>query len=340
LDNAFQYSANNAIQLRGRPRLGARIENNVFAHQSVDAAVALQTHDNVDLGSGARANRGGFDSYGQYGVCDFNGDGRDDLFLPTGVTWWYSSAGKMNWVYLNAASETLGQVALGDFDEDGRCDVFAVHGNEWMISSGGTGEWRSLGTYGVPFDQLAFGKFNPDGKTDIFRRAPDGQWSVVSPGSHDWRPVESSSFPLAQLHFGDFTGDGITDVLAVEGGHWSISRSATDPWQTLNPKLSSSLDGVLIADVDGNGTDDVVRFKVTGVTSGRWEVSWNGRSDWQTLKNVTWQSTNPATPHLHAFAGRFDDSPGGDLLFLDDSRRGRLYSKATDALAVHNLYPY
>jgi hypothetical protein len=338
--NAFQYTASDAIKLRGRPRIGAYLENNVFVQERPDDAVALQTHDHVYPDPLARANRAGFDSYGQYGVCDFNGDGRDDLFLPTGTTWWYSSAGKMNWVYLNAASETLGQVALGDFDGDGRCDVFAVHGGKWVISSGGTGEWRSLGTYGVPFNQLAFGKFNPDGKTDIFRRYPDGQWSVVSPGSHDWRPVASSSFPLGQLHFGDLTGDGITDVLAAEGGHWSISRSASNPWQTLNPTLSSSLDGVLIADVDGNGIDDVVRFRVTGFTSGRWEVSRDGRGDWQTLKNVTWQSTYPRAPHLHVLAGRFDDSPGADLLFLDDSRLGLLYRTATDALAVHNLYPY
>jgi hypothetical protein len=338
--NAFQYTASDAIKLRGRPRIGAYIENNVFVQESPDDAVALQTHDHVYPDPLARANRAGLDSYGQYGVCDFNGDGRDDLFLPTGVTWWYSSAGKMNWVYLNAASEMLGQVALGDFDGDGRCDVFAVHGGKWVISSGGTGEWRSLGTYGVPFNQLAFGKFNPDGKTDIFRRYPDGQWAVVSPGSHDWRSVASSGFPLDQLHFGDFTGDGITDVLAAEGGHWSISRSATDPWHTLNPNLSSSLDGVQIADVDGNGIDDVVRFKVTGFTSGSWEVSWDGRGDWQTLKNVTWRSTYPRAPHLHMFAGRFDDSRGADLLFLDDSRLGLLYRRATDALAVHNLYPY
>jgi hypothetical protein len=338
--NAFQYTASDAIKLRGRPRIGAYIENNVFAHQSLDDAVALQTPDHVYPASLARANRAGLDSYGQYGVCDFNGDGRDDLFLPTGVTWWYSSAGKMNWVYLNAASEMLGQVALGDFDGDGRCDVFAVHGGKWVISSGGTGEWRSLGTYGVPFNQLAFGKFNPDGKTDIFRRYPDGQWAVVSPGSHDWRSVASSGFPLDQLHFGDFTGDGITDVLAAEGGHWSISRSATDPWHTLNPNLSSNLDGVQIADVDSNGIDDVVRFKVTGFTGGSWEVSWDGRGDWQTLKNVTWQSTYPRAPHLHVFAGRFDDSRGADLLFLDDSRLGLLYRRASDALAVHNLYPY
>ena len=111
------------------------------------------------------------------------------------------------------------------------------------------------------------------------------------------RPLASSSFPLDQLHFGDFTGDGITDVLAVEGGRWFLSRSATDHWQTLNRTLSSSLNGVLIADVDGNGIDDVVRFKLTGFTSGRWEVSWDGRTDWQTLKNVTWQSTSP--PALH-----------------------------------------
>ena len=60
------------------------------------------------------------DTYGQYGVCDFDGDGKDDLFLPTGANWWYSSAGKMHWTFLAPHTERLNQVGIGDLTGDGR----------------------------------------------------------------------------------------------------------------------------------------------------------------------------------------------------------------------------
>jgi VCBS repeat protein len=343
--NAFQYVIDNAIKLRGKPRESAYIQHNVFPHISFEgiagiAAVALRTRKNVYGGSGD--NTLGVDTFGQYGVCDFDGDGKDDLFLPTGVTWWYSSAGKMHWTYLNAANELLGQVGLGYFDGDKRCDVFAVHGNEWEISSGGTSTWRSLGTYGVPFDQLRFGNFNssrnqPAGRralTDIFRRDPNGRWSVVAPGSHDWRVLGSSSFPLSQLRFGDFTGDGITDVLSVEKGRWAISRSGTGQWEELNPKISTPVESVLIADLDANGKDDVAQLSTY-----TWQVSWDGRSEW---KNVTTLSSLQTLEKgsFPRFAGYFDNLAGADLLLVDGTRFGRLYSKATDTVVVHNLFAY
>jgi len=139
-------------------------------------------------------------------------------------------------------------------------------------------------------------------------------------------------------------------VLAIAGGRWSISASGTDPWQTLNPKLSTRLDSrsVLIADVNGNGTDDVVRFtlvfggQIGSISTGvKWEVSWEGRGDWQTLRVVRLASTKPPeAPEADVFAGRFDDSPGADLLVVDRTRFGRLYSKATDTIVTHNLYAY
>jgi VCBS repeat protein len=346
--NAFQFTKDKAFDLRGYPSKGAYVANNVFAHKSLGDAVHQRLEqapaDAKRISYGP--NRLGVDTFGRYGVCDFDGDGTDDLFLATGVTWWYSSGGRMHWVFLNAASEMLGQLALGDFDGDGRCDVFAVHGNDWVISSGGTGQWKSLGTYGVPFDQLAFGNFNPGKTTEVLRRAPDGQWSVVSPGSQDWRAVASSSFPLNQLHFGDFTGDGITDVLAVQGGRWSISKSASEGWQRLNPKLDSRLDGVLVADVNGNGTDDVARVKinVSGAAptnlrySAQWQISWEGQSDW--TKVTTLDLPAGYTPSVYAFAGRFDPSPGADLLLVDNSRGGRFYSKATNSVSPLNVYAY
>jgi hypothetical protein len=340
LSNAFQYTIDNDIKLRGRPREFAYIEGNVFPHSSFDDAVNLRTRKNVH--GDARNNTLGVDTFGQYGVCDLDGDGKDDLFLPTGVNWWYSSGARMHWSYLRPASERIGELGLGYFDGDKRCDVLAVHGSQWEISSGGTGAWTSLGAYGVPFDQLRFGKFSgataerPGGRalTDIFRRAPDGKWSIVTPGKQDWRDLGSSSFPLSDLGFGDFTGDGVTDVFGIAGGRWSISRSGTGSWERLNPKLATPVKSVLIADVNGNGTDDVVQL-----SSDKWQVSWEGRSDWQALKSL------PSLQALESgnyprFAGQFDGLPGLDLLVVDGTRFGRLYSKANDAVVVHNLFAY
>jgi len=352
-NNAFQFTADNSIKIRGTPRKAVYIESNVFARPDLvdgvfkDGAVALRDDKNIHFGSGAQANRTGFDSYARYGVCDLDGDGKDDLFLPTGASWWYSSDARANWWYLFDAHETLDRVALGDFDGDGRCDVFTVAGDRWVISKSGKGEWTSLGTYGVPFDQLAFGQFLGDGKTDVFRRAPSGQWYAVTPGSNDWHALQSSSFPLSALRFGDFTGDGITDVLAVEGGHWSISRGATGSWETLNARLSDKLDNVRIADLDGNGIDDVIRFKFTGVTgspvptdaSGEFDVSWDGRSDWKKFRSLTWPIQR-IPPTVSYFTGRFDNARGRDILFLDDTRFGRLFTNASTSPMVQNVAPY
>jgi hypothetical protein len=229
--------------------------------------------------------------------------------------------------------------------------VFAVHGSQWEISSGGTSPWRSLGSYGYALKDLRFGNFDSDPATEVFRRGPDGQWYLLSPGAGDWQRAQSSSFPLAQLRFGDFTGDGITDVLAVVGGRWSISAGATQPWQPLNPRLGTRLDSssILIADVNGNGTDDVVRSTVSiGFSTGptrpvkvKWEISWEGRSGWQTLKVVSLDSLLLfSRAEVYLLTGRFDGAPGSDLLAIDSSRLGRLYSNASRAITRLNRYAY
>jgi hypothetical protein len=335
--NAFQYRKNNAIKLRGMPRIAARIEHNIFPHDDVDDAVALRTTTHVTV----KNNTTDVDSFGQYGVCDFDADGKDDLFLPTGVTWWYASGARMHWVYLNAASERRHQLALGDFDGDRRCDVFAVNtsNNRWEISTGGTGMWTPVGDFGIPFDQLAFADFDADGATDVFRRAPDGQWTIFSIKKNEQRQVQSSGFPLKELRFGDFDGDGIADVLSLAGGHWSISKSATDGWKPLNTKLKDGLSRLLIADVNGNGTDDIVRY---GLFIEKWEISWEGKSDWKVLAKVSWPLPDVGTiPSHFAFAGRFDGLPGADLLAVDNQvRLGRLYSDAVKKVVIHSLYAY
>ena len=345
-NNSFQYRRDNSLKIRGVPRVAAYINGNIFAHGSLGSAINLFSQTRVHRGAGALSNIANIDSYGAYGVCDFDGDGKDDLFLPTGKTWWYASAARMHWVFLKAATQRLDAVGLGDFDGDKRCDVLAASGNYWDISKGGSGAWTALpGTYAVPFSELRFADFNGDKVTDIFRRAPNGQWHVVSPGHHGWRSLASSSFALSELQFGDFTGDGKADVLSRAGGRWSISRSGTGSWTRINSSLNTDLKTVMIADVDGNGTDDVVRFNVSASlpsqsTKGTWQVSWGGRTSWQSVKTVTVAAPGLSPlVGLRIYTGNFNGSGGDDLLHVDYLRTGRLYNPATGSLLLYICSP-
>jgi hypothetical protein len=89
-NNSFQYLADNAIYIRGTPQQRIDIHDNVFAHEGLeddrgDDAIRLQHHSDIGRSIFLGPNNViDFDSYGRYGVCDFDGDGIDDLFLATG----------------------------------------------------------------------------------------------------------------------------------------------------------------------------------------------------------------------------------------------------------------
>jgi hypothetical protein len=345
-ENAFQYAIGYSIKVRGNPTIGAVVASNVFANSEGDA---IAQNGNAGVGDGItnpiqrRGNVFGADSYGKYGVCDFDGDGKDDLFLATGVSWWYMSGANMHWVFLNSSTERLDQVGLGDFDGDHRCDVFSVHGSDFGIYKSG-GAWHSLGTYpGVTMRELRFADFNGDGVMDIFRRDPNGQWWIVSPGYYGWTPIQSSSLALTQLRFGDFDGNGVADVIAVENGHWSVSWGGRQAWKPLNSAVSSSLSNVLIADLDGDGIDDIARYSSTGPLSGKWEVSWGGRSTWNTLANLAWPSTlqnmAPAL-NVRGYVGRFGGAVHKDLLTVDFTRLSQRLDRARNRFVPYGRYAY
>lgn len=353
-ENAFQYRHDHAIGLRGTPRISAVINRNVFAHEDVrdttlaEGAVRLYTGDTrVTFGQGANANRGGVDTFGRYGVCDFDGDGKDDIFLPTGVTWWYIGAGRIQWTYLNALEGTIEQLRLGYFDDDARCDVMADNGREWLMSSGGRLPWSRFGDFGTRLVDVAFGRFDPSQRdqranvtrktTHAFRRTREGDWQVTPLAQANWQRVQHSAAPMNKLRFGDFTGDGVTDVLTVESGRWSISESARGPWTRLNPALGDDVATLLIADVDHNNRDDLIRFvsKPRGTPTGRqtwdvgWQVSYDGRTAWQTLQtySFTFEKDEGTVYPAYGFAGRFDDDQGSDLVAIDPTRRGNFVNR-------------
>lgn len=350
--NAFQYTKDHAIKIRGKPAFDVFFANNVFVHSGLSGdAIELFTSENSTLGVG---NVTGFDSFGQYGVCDFDGDGVDDLFLPTGVTWWLSSFADMPWSFLNTKPERLSALRFGYFDGDQRCDVLTEHSDGgWYISSGGTSDWQLFGKFGVPLAEVRFGRFNPSERdhrtnttlrtTHAFRRpANSGQWSVTSLQAPDWHNVQSSEAPLKDLGFGDFNGDGVTDVLGIDRGHWAVSDSATGTWRQLNARLGDPIAGLFIANMDADDNiDDILRVELKRGFS---RSNYNGELIWWRSKNGTgpwekWSSLEfdfVVTPDTvlpgKAFAGRFGVAPGGGTMFIDEKRIGHFFSAAENAV--------
>ena len=339
--NAFQYTTDHSFLLRGTPTVGAFLYDNVFPKAGTDA---VDTAGNGTTGLFNTTQFAPLDTFGHYQVCDFDGNGHDGLFLATGVTWWYMSSAKRQWTYLSGSDldDAPDQLVVGDFEGTGRCDVFRVHDGEWWLSRGGREPWQSLGTFGVPLDQLRFGDFTGSGRTEIFRRDPTGQWWIISAGLFGWTQLGSSTLPLSQLHFGDFNGHGVTDVVANVNGHWSVSWGGRTSWQPLNTSLSDSLDTTFIADLDGKGTDDILRYNSS---SRMWEVSVGGRTTWQQLAHQ-----DPVDMGGGAYVGHFDGSRGAQLLTIgapnsdqsaaESARRGLLFSRSTGSFVPYGMYAY
>jgi hypothetical protein len=350
--NAFQYRAGAAISVRGSPRCGIEISHNIFAHPGLeddrgDDAVKLHDRKDLEVVRLGPANAMGIDTYGQYGVCDFNGDNVDDLFLPTGVSWWFSGGGEFPWRFLARRSQRLDQVRLGYFDADDKCDVLAERGGRWVIASGGTGDWQPIGDRFAPLAEVQFGRFAASDRdhrrraslraTHAFWRTPTGQWRIAPLSGPDqgWKDISRSSVPMSELRFGDFDGDGATDVLSVQGGRWAISSAGAGRWRNLNPRLGDDVRGLYIADIDESGIDDLLRVQYeapAASTSFRetyeWQVSYDGRTAWKPLKKYSWSTRGRIAQPAPMFAGRFGKGPGDAVLTIDRKGIGRFHGPA------------
>lgn len=257
----------------------------------------------------------------QFRVGDFDADKADDLFLATGATWYYSPAGAREWRFLNAKTDPIDQLLFGDFDGDGRTDVVAIHGGQFVVSWGGVSDWEVLNADPTPgrllllpsaVSAMAVGDFDGDGIADIFYA--DGQsWWLSYGGNTPFVLVNTSSFLVKDLRFGDFDGDGKTDVFGVVSNGtfntWSYSKGATGSWSDgyLRPALANTVDGLVVADFNGDGFADVAA-NCDGPAC--WRISYNGFQDW---KYISAQNSGLVGPEFVA-VGHFLGHAAADVL--------------------------
>ena len=346
-ENTFQYKNSDDVGIRGKVRFPSFIQHNIFARSSHRTAIDMK--DDTDITS--NPNTYDTDTFGHYTVpCDFDGDGVDDLFFATGVTWWYSSGGQFPWTFMQANRNQADQLAFGDFDHDKRCDVLEELQNQpgsWYISRGGVSAFEPLAkdSFGHalnfihPLSEVRFGNFNPaihdhTGRfiTGAFWRDSTGGWFVTPLNKVDWQHIGGSGFPLSDLKFGDFDGDGITDVLAVVAGRWAISSAGRGTWKQWNQSLGDAVHDLYVANMDASDpNDDLLKLEFSSrrdnsqspivTTNIKWWRSQNATTPWKLWKSYTFvcdsSADNVAIACGATYLGKFAAIP-------------RVYAKPTD----------
>jgi hypothetical protein len=313
-----------AFMLRGRPTIGAYFYSNVAVHDDSSAAVSLKLGSDAVLRTPVKlfVERNTFDTdrSRELAVGDFDADGRQDVFLATGASWYYSSSGLTEWRFLSPTPARLGTLRFGQFDNHPETDVFTQIGTRWFYSSGGRQPWAPLAAIGyVPLSSYHFGDFNGDGRTDVMRT--DGTyWYVSWSGRSDWEILKRSAYEDVRL--GDFNGDGTTDVFSLAGGRWSFAPSGSGPWERLNDPLTTELDTLIFADFDGNGRTDIAQR-----SGDDWRYARNGRGGWTPLRRSTGGTEFLELRQL--LVADFDGQGGAEALTYGFDNRFAAWSRST-----------
>jgi len=183
-------------------------------------------------------------------VADFDGNGRDDLFVFNGDNWAFPYVGMLrsngsSFTVVNRYDANLpgwqmrpgDRHYVGDFTGDGREDLWVFNGDDWSI----------------PY----LGLLRSNGNSLSMARRFDG----TLPG---WQMR-----PGDKHYIGDFDGDGKADMYVFNGENWSIAYLGMfrmmDNWLHLTRRYDGAVpgwqmrrhDSHYIADLTGDGRKDL-----------------------------------------------------------------------------------
>jgi hypothetical protein len=144
--------------------------------------------------------------------CDYNGDGRPDLYIPNdwGLNVLFRNDGPAGFkdVTLEAGLTTYGfsmGASFGDFDNDGRDDLYVSN----MYSEAGKRLMKRFPSLNRMFAESAAGNF-------LYHRQPDGAFRQVAGPEPPAMTVSRAGWSWGGC-FADFDNDGFLDLYVVNG---------------------------------------------------------------------------------------------------------------------------
>jgi hypothetical protein len=194
--------------------------------------------------------------------------------------------GSNNIVWNFSTPVRLGQAVTGDLNADGRADVIVgeldyYSGNAYAIDSSGAVLWKfeqgkPVFPYAIAF---ALGDVDGDGALDIAFGSADGHVYVISAnGQMTWRFDVHA--PITQVAVGDLDGDARLEVAASTiglqrvgaRGVYGIDSDGTQLWFWPRVNVSSvkGFNDLVIADVNGDGRDDVLAIQADQSDTGHY----------------------------------------------------------------------
>ena len=184
---------------------------------------------------------------------DFDGDGRSDISVYRGGTWYLQqSTGGTAVAQFGLAADKL---APGDYDGDGKTDIAVFRDGTWYVLQSSNAQVFAV-QFGLAGDIAVPADYDGDGRAEIaiFR---SGAWYLLNLANSQTSVIQfglAGDKPVAA----DYDGDGKADFAVYRGGTWYLQRS-TLGFAAIQFGLAN--DKPVAADYDGDGKADLAVYR-------------------------------------------------------------------------------
>ena len=212
-------------------------------------------------------------------VADFDGDGNLDVANSAGTTIHIDFGDPFGGVdsFVDLVSSEASTVIARDFDGDGLADLAVLNGSNrvtlWRSEGGGRSfVVASNSIVGFEAVDMIDGDFDLDSRPDlaVITNNRNALHVLLNNGDGSFRNTE---YPLSQavtaVGRGDFDGDGFPDLAITGEREQILTLIARGDGTFRMPQVayqsaSALFTGITVADVDGDGRQDLVALESTG----------------------------------------------------------------------------
>lgn len=186
-----------------------------------------------------------------------------------------------------------------DFDQDGDLDAPYSDGLRlgWYVNDGLDANWEFVSVYEGQIQVYTVFDINMDSHLDFLSQDYENNFYVVygaGGGNYSQAQLYTNDnpygfFALYGARFGNFDNDEFPDIVSSQGFYLSYQLSTNNYSVVMSEQISSI--PAAVADINGDGTDDVVAFNVFGTTpyviDGIAEGDYSGQSALTGIDNVS-----------------------------------------------------